>query len=108
MTGRGSQVDGGEPGLGRCSGHDRGTSSDARASEQHAIDVYVRGPGEAIDNGIRVSGSALYDGELGYPVWIELDLEVVGPNGSSIEPPLPDRMVFTVSGLVATSAPQRP
>ncbi len=54
--------------------------------------------GEIID-GTRVSGSALYDDEWGFPVWIGLDIEVVDLDGSSIDPPLPDRLVFAVSGL---------
>jgi hypothetical protein len=48
--------------------------------------------------GIRVTGSALYDGEYGYPVWIGLDIEVTDPEAAA-EAGFPPRLVMTVSDL---------
>ena len=50
------------------------------------------------DEGISVTGSALYDEEYGYPTWIGLDIEVTDPELAA-EAGLPSRLVMTVSDL---------
>ena len=50
------------------------------------------------DDGISVTGSALYDAEYGYPTWIGLDITVTDPEAAA-EAGLPSRLVMTVSGL---------
>ncbi len=47
-----------------------------------------------VEEGVRFTGSAKYDPELGYPVWIGLDIEVLDP-GSQLAF-LPPRLVFSV------------
>ena len=55
--------------------------------------------GEDFPNeGISVTGSALYDEEYGYPTWIGLDIEVTDPELAA-EAGLPSRLVMTVSDL---------
>ncbi|MDH3249875.1 MAG: DUF6174 domain-containing protein [Acidimicrobiia bacterium] len=51
------------------------------------------------DEGISVTGSALYDAEYGYPMWIGLEIEVTDPQVAA-EAGLPPRLVMTVSDLV--------
>ena len=50
------------------------------------------------DEGISVTGSALYDEKYGYPTWIGLDIEVTDPELAA-EAGLPSRLVMTVSDL---------
>jgi hypothetical protein len=50
------------------------------------------------DEGIRVTGSAHYDDEYGYPTWIGLDIEVIDAEAAA-EAGLPPRLVLTVSDL---------
>jgi hypothetical protein len=50
------------------------------------------------DDGIRVTGSALYDAKYGYPVWIGLAIEVLDPEAAA-ETGFPSRLVMTVSDL---------
>ncbi len=49
--------------------------------------------------GIRVTGSARYDEEYGYPIWIGLDIDVLDPQAAA-EAEFPSRLVMTVSDLV--------
>ena len=58
------------------------------------------GSGEAfVDSGLSVTGSALYDAEYGYPVWIGLDIEVVDPQSPAAS--LGPRLVFVISDFNA-------
>ena len=51
--------------------------------------------GGVVETGIRFEGSAQYDPELGYPVWVGLDIEVLDPESALSE--LPPRMVNVVT-----------
>lgn len=55
--------------------------------------------GELVEAGARISGSAAYHPELGYPTWIGLDIEVVDPDSELGA--LPPRLVFVVRDLSA-------
>lgn len=55
--------------------------------------------GEDAPNGYSVAGSALYHEELGYPVWIGLDMAVVDPDAVGDDPPFPPRLVITIDEL---------
>ena len=50
--------------------------------------------GEVVEGGARITGTADYDPELGYPTWIGLDVEVLDPTSELGE--LPPRLVFVV------------
>ncbi len=47
------------------------------------------------EDGVRVTGSAQFDADLGYPVWIGLDIEVEDPNGELAH--LPPRLAIAVT-----------
>lgn len=49
--------------------------------------------------GVRITGSAQYHPELGYPTWIGLNIDIEDPEGELAY--LPPRLVFTVRDLVA-------
>lgn len=67
--------------------------------EQMFSDVEAFLAGEDFPSeGIRVTGSALYDEQYGYPVWIGLDIEVTDPEAAA-EAGFPPRLVMTVSSL---------
>ncbi|MDH3307232.1 MAG: DUF6174 domain-containing protein [Acidimicrobiia bacterium] len=55
--------------------------------------------GGLVETGIRFSGSAQYDADFGYPVWVGLDLEILEPD--SLLATLPPRMVFVVTDFRA-------
>ena len=51
------------------------------------------------NEGISVTGSALYDARYGYPNWIGLEIEVTDPQAAA-EAGFPPRLVMTVSEVV--------
>ena len=50
-----------------------------------------------VEDGIRFTGSAAYDPEFGYPVWVGLDIEVLDPDSELAF--LPPRLVFSVEAF---------
>lgn len=52
-------------------------------------------PDGFVEAGIRTSGSALYDEELGVPMWVGLDIEVLDPDSEAAF--LPPRLVLVVT-----------
>ena len=50
-----------------------------------------------VEGGIRFDGSARFDPELGYPIWVGLDIEVIADD--PILADLPSRLVITMSEL---------
>jgi hypothetical protein len=50
-----------------------------------------------VEGGIRFEGSARFDPELGYPIWVGLDIEVIADD--PILADLPSRLVITMSDL---------
>ncbi|HVR77045.1 MAG TPA: DUF6174 domain-containing protein [Acidimicrobiia bacterium] len=57
-----------------------------------------------VAGGARFTGSADYHPELGYPVWVGLDIEVLEPGSELSE--LPPRLVFSIDHLVAVDEPE--
>jgi hypothetical protein len=57
-----------------------------------------------VTGGARFTGSADYHPELGYPVWVGLDIEVLEPGSELSE--LPPRLVFSIDHLVAVDEPE--
>ena len=47
-----------------------------------------------VEDGIRFTGSAAYDSQYGFPVWVGLDIEVLDPDSELAE--LPPRLVFSI------------
>ena len=47
-----------------------------------------------VEEGIRFTGSAAYDSQYGFPVWVGLDIEVLDPDSELAE--LPPRLVFSI------------
>jgi hypothetical protein len=56
-----------------------------------------------VTGGARFTGSADYHPELGYPVWVGFDIEVLDPGSELNE--LPPRLVFSIDHLVAIDEP---
>ncbi len=50
-----------------------------------------------VEGGIRFDGSARFDPDLGYPIWVGLDIEVIADD--PILADLPSRLVITISDL---------
>lgn len=46
-----------------------------------------------VEEGVRFTGSAVYDAQYGYPVWVGLDIAILDPTSELAE--LPPRLVFT-------------
>lgn len=57
-------------------------------------------------DGVRFTGSAVYDSDLGYPIWIGLDIEILDPNSEFAF--LPPRLVFTVDEFVPVETDTAP
>lgn len=55
-----------------------------------------------VDSGVRFTGSAEYDSDLGYPRWVGLDIEIVDPTSELAY--LPPRLVFSVEEVVPIEA----
>jgi hypothetical protein len=53
--------------------------------------------GELVEAGARISGSAAYHPELGYPTWIGLDIEILDPDSELA--PLAPRLVVAIRDL---------
>ena len=56
-----------------------------------------------VTGGARFTGSADYHPELGYPVWVGFDIEVLEPGSELSE--LPPRLVFSIDHLVEVDEP---
>jgi hypothetical protein len=57
-----------------------------------------------LEGGIRFTGSAAYDPEFGYPVWIGLDIEILDPDSELAG--LPPRLVFSVQDFRLIEPPE--
>lgn len=52
-------------------------------------------PDGSVEAGVRTTGSALYDEDLGFPIWVGLDIEVLDPDSEVAF--LPPRLVLVVT-----------
>lgn len=57
-----------------------------------------------VEEGVRFSGSAEYHPDLGYPIWVGLDIEILDPESELAY--LPPRLVFAVQHLEPTEGAQ--
>lgn len=55
--------------------------------------------GEVVEGGARITGTATFHPELGYPEWVGLDIEILDPEGELGD--LPPRLVFAVRDVTA-------
>ena len=65
----------------------------------------IGSPGGSGESGVRSTGSALYDEQLGYPLWVGLDLEIIDPT-PELEA-LPPRLVLVVTGFERVATDDR-
>jgi hypothetical protein len=68
------------------------------------LDLMLSSTEGVVTGGARFTGSADYHPELGYPVWVGLDIEVL-ESGSELSE-LPPRLVFSIDHLVAVDDPE--
>jgi hypothetical protein len=68
------------------------------------LDLMLSSAEGVVTGGARFTGSANYHPELGYPVWVGFDIEVLEPGLELSE--LPPRLVFSIDHLVAIDDPE--
>lgn len=59
-----------------------------------------------VEEGVRFTGSAAYDSQYGYPLWVGLDIEILDPSSELAE--LPPRLVFTIEDFIPVEASDDP
>jgi hypothetical protein len=68
------------------------------------LDLMLSSAEGIVTGGARFTGSADYHPELGYPVWVGFNVEVLEPGSELSE--LPPRLVFSIDHLVAVDDPE--